>query len=64
MWAYLDYKEEFVPMTTPNEVYVGIDVGKTWLDVALWGSDEVWRVSNDDAGVAKVMDVWRNGAAD
>ncbi len=43
-------------MTTPNEVYVGIDVGKTWLDVALWGDDEVWRVSNDDAGVAKVME--------
>jgi transposase len=42
-------------MTTPNETYVGIDVGKTWLDVALWGSETVWRVSNDDGGVAKVM---------
>ncbi len=27
-------------MTTPSEAYVGIDVGKTWLDVALWGSDD------------------------
>jgi transposase len=43
-------------MTTPSEAYVGIDVGKTWLDVALWGSETVWRVSNDDAGVAKIME--------
>ncbi len=42
-------------MTTPSEVYVGIDVGKTWLDIALWGSEAVWRVSNDDEGVAKIM---------
>lgn len=42
-------------MTTPNDVYVGIDVGKTWLDVALWGSNAVWRVSNDDEGVAEIM---------
>ncbi len=41
-------------MTTPCEAYVGIDVGKAWLDVALWGSDAVWRVSNDDDGVAKI----------
>jgi transposase len=43
-------------MTTPSEAYVGIDVGKTWLDVALWDNDTVWRVSNDEAGVAKIMD--------
>ena len=43
-------------MTTPSEAYVGIDVGKARLDVALWGSDEVWRVSNDEAGVAKIME--------
>jgi len=42
-------------MTTPSEAYVGVDVGKTWLDVALWGSEAVWRVSNDDEGVAKIM---------
>jgi transposase len=43
-------------MTTLSEAYVGIDVGKTWLDVALWDNDTVWRVSNDEAGVAKIMD--------
>ena len=42
-------------MTTPSEAYVGIDVGKTWLDLAVWGSDEVERVSNDAEGVAKIM---------
>ena len=43
-------------MTTPSEAYVGIDVGKTWLDVALWGRDTVWRVPNDDEGVTKIME--------
>jgi transposase len=43
-------------MTTQNEVYVGIDVGKTWLDVAQWGSDTVWRVTNDEAGVAEIVE--------
>ena len=42
-------------MTTTTEVYVGIDVGKTWLDVAQWGDAEVWRVSNDEDGIAKTM---------
>lgn len=42
-------------MTTPCEAYVGIDVGKTWLDVAQWGDDTVWRVPNDEAGVAEIM---------
>jgi transposase len=43
-------------MTTQNEEYVGIDVGKTWLDVAQWGSDTVWRVTNDEAGVAEIVE--------
>lgn len=43
-------------MTTPSEIYVGIDVGKTWLDVAQWSNDAVWRVTNDADGIAKVMD--------
>lgn len=42
-------------MTTPSEEYIGIDVGKTWLDVALWGDEAVWRVSNDEAGIAEIM---------
>ena len=30
-------------------------MGKTWLDVAKWGSDEVWRITNDEVGVAMVI---------
>lgn len=42
-------------MTTTSDKYVGIDVGKKWLDISLWGEDAVWRVTNDDAGVAEVI---------
>jgi transposase len=42
-------------MTTPGDTYVGIDVGKTWLDVACWGSEDTWRVRNDEAGVAELI---------
>ncbi len=44
-------------MTTMTAVpaFIGIDVGKTWLDVALWGSEAVQRVSNDAAGVAEIL---------
>ena len=43
-------------MTITSEAYVGIDVGKTWLDVARWGEEGVWRVANDEEGVAKVVE--------
>ena len=43
-------------MTTDNEIFVGIDVGKTWLDLAIWGSEETWQVSNDASGIDKVVD--------
>lgn len=42
-------------MTTPSETYVGIDVGKTWLDLAVWGRDEVRRVPNDEHGIIEVV---------
>jgi transposase len=43
-------------MTITSEAYVGIDVGKTWLDVARWGEEDVWRVANDEEGVAQVVE--------
>lgn len=43
-------------MTTGNEIFVGIDVGKTWLDLAIWGAEETWQVSNDASGIDKVVD--------
>jgi len=47
-------------MTTQTGVYVGIDVGKTWLDVAVWGQEGVQRVSNDEAGIGEIM-AWAAG---
>ena len=49
-------------MTTPGESYVGIDVGKTWLDVAFWGSEGTWRVRNDEAGAAEIIQRIAEGA--
>jgi transposase len=37
---------------TPTKVIVGIDVSKAWLDVAERPGGEVWRVANDEAGIA------------
>jgi transposase len=49
-------------MTTPGEAYVGIDVGKTWLDVAIWGSEGTRRVRNDEAGAAEIIQRVAEGA--
>jgi transposase len=43
-------------ITTQAEKFVGIDVGKDWLDVGVWGRYEVWQVSNDPAGVEQLLD--------
>jgi transposase len=37
------------------EVYVGIDVSKEWLDVAVRPSGKTWRVSSDDAGLVSLL---------
>lgn len=42
-------------MTNTDEVYVGIDVGKSWLDIAIWGVEEAFRVSNDATGIAELL---------
>jgi len=42
-------------MTTMSADFVGIDVGKTWLDVASSGSEAVWRVPNHEAGVTAIL---------
>ena len=36
-------------------IYVGIDVAKAQLDVAVRPADEGWVVSNDDAGVRQLV---------
>jgi len=41
---------------TSTPVFVGLDVAKTTLDVALRPSGEQWSVPNDEAGVAALVD--------
>lgn len=38
-------------MKKTGKMFVGIDVSKAWLDVAVHEQKEVWRVSNDEAGI-------------
>lgn len=40
---------------TQESHYVGIDVSKAQLDVAVWPTAERWNVSNDDAGIEGVV---------
>jgi transposase len=37
------------------EIFVGIDVSKAWLDIAVHEQEETFRVSNDDAGIASLV---------
>lgn len=39
----------------PTTVFVGIDVGKRFVDLAFDGSDEVIRYENDDGGIEKIL---------
>jgi transposase len=36
-------------------IFVGIDISKTWLDIAVHESEETWRVGNDDVGIAGLV---------
>lgn len=38
-----------------QEVWIGIDVAKDWLDVADSGEEPVWRVDNDATGIAMLV---------
>lgn len=42
-------------MTTTIGSFHGIDVGKTWLDLATYGRDEVTRVKNNAEGISYVL---------
>src|SRR5262245_66163386 len=39
-----------------TEVAVGIDVAKAHLDGAVWPTGTAWRVANDPAGIAAVVE--------
>jgi transposase len=36
-------------------IFVGIDVSKTWLDIAIHESEATWRAGNDEVGIAEVV---------
>src|SRR5258708_8220400 len=42
-------------LATVATIFVGIDVSKATLDVALRPSGEPWRSTNDEAGIAEVI---------
>jgi transposase len=42
-------------MATSSETYVGIDVSKDRLDVAMLGEERGWQVDNTQAGIAKLV---------
>lgn len=42
-------------MAETQEVFVGIDVSKKQLDVAVWGRAEYWQVPNSEEGIAKLV---------
>jgi len=42
-------------MKKAAEIFVGIDVSKAWLDVAIHTQAETFRVGNDDAGIASLV---------
>jgi transposase len=42
-------------MATSSETYVGIDVSKYWLDVAVLGEERGWKVENTKEGIQKLV---------
>jgi len=42
---------------TEEKVYVGIDVSKTWLDIAVIPTEEDWRIENTENGIAKLIKI-------
>ena len=38
-----------------DKVYVGIDVSKAWLDIALHPGQESWRIENTQKGIRKLI---------
>jgi transposase len=47
-----------------EKVSVGIDVSKTWLDIAVLPTEESWRIENTEAGIAQLIESLRFLALD
>jgi len=55
VWATQIIQEE-CKMTKKELRFVGIDVGKSWLDIAVYGEEEPKRYQNDKAGIEELLD--------
>lgn len=44
-------------MTNESEVFVGIDVSKETLEVAISGQEDTWQVANDLIGISQLIDL-------
>lgn len=42
-------------MTTPNEIFVGIDVAKARLDLAVHAPPQTWHVANSETGISELL---------
>lgn len=42
-------------MKKTGRIFVGMDVSKAWLDVGVHEQKDVWRVSNDEAGIRELV---------
>jgi transposase len=44
-------------MTTKNdEIFIGIDISKTQMDIAIWDSEETWEIQNDTEGWQELVE--------
>ncbi len=43
-------------MNSSEEIYVGVDVSKAMLEVALWEGDDRWEFINDEEGVRELCE--------
>jgi transposase len=44
-------------MTSVSEEFVGIDVSKDTLEVAIYGQETTWQFSNDEVGIGQLIDL-------
>ena len=45
-------------------MYIGVDVSKAWLDIAVHPTDEGWRTENTESGVTKLVKVFQEMVID
>lgn len=43
-------------MTSQAEIFIGIDVSKNQLDIAMWGSKATWQVENTERGFKELLE--------